>query len=94
MKFIYSLLILSLVVVAGCKRPPRSTDTPSVDPATTSSHSIETAPLQNSHLATSEFTPVELPDEPTEFEDPADLEDPTDLEDPADPDDGSLPEVE
>ncbi len=81
MKLIYSLLILSLIVVAGCKRPERSTDAPTVDPVATSSHSIETAPLQNSHLATTEFTSIDEPEEPEEATEP---------EEPEEPDDGDL----
>ncbi len=70
MKLIYSLLILSLIFVAGCKRPGRTDGDSTPDPAVTSMHDVETAPLQNSHLATAEFTPVE-PEEPMDPEDSA-----------------------
>jgi outer membrane biosynthesis protein TonB len=102
MKLIYSLLILSLIVVAGCKRPERSTDAATADPAVTSMHDVETAPLQNSHLATAEFTPVEpedtmdpeAPEDPDDPETPETPEDPDDPETPEEPDDGGLAKPE
>jgi hypothetical protein len=84
MKLIYSLLVLSLVIVTGCSRPARSTDASTTDPAVTSMHEIETNPLKNSHLATEKFTPSEdtEPEESKESEEPEESED------------GDLPEPE